>query len=179
VNRGLLEVILFTENASVPVLDTANICVPDDPMSTLPKEIDVGDREIVDGFAWLKEPIMEMVDGLPGALWKMDNVEGPLSPALPVGVNVTVMVPAAPGASVRLVGETVNMKKLEVMRLTKSVSLPTLEIVSRFTPDDPEATSPNDSEVEESEMAEAVPVPDSDTVDGLPVALWERANVPV
>ena len=46
-----------------------------------------------------------------------------------VGVKVTVTVPAAPAARLRLDGETVNRALLEVMEPTERIALPVLETV--------------------------------------------------
>jgi hypothetical protein len=53
---------------------------------------------------------------------------------------------------------------------TTSVASPVLEMVSFWEPDEPTVTAPKARE-DETEMDGAVPVPLSDTLVGLPVAL--------
>lgn len=70
---------------------------------------------------------------------------------------------------------------LEVMEPTESAAVPVLETVIVCVPDAPTVTLSKASEVEDREIAGAggaTPVPDRETVDGLPAALWERVNVP-
>ena len=62
-NCGLLEVIEFTENAAVPMLDTVNIRVADDPTGMSPNEREVADREMASSV-----PDSDTVEGLSGAL---------------------------------------------------------------------------------------------------------------
>ena len=57
-----------------------------------------------------------------------------------------------------------------VMSDTTSVASPVLEMVSFWEPDEPTVTAPKARE-DETEMDGAVPVPLSDTLVGLPVAL--------
>lgn len=147
----------------------------EEPTWTLPKDHEAGDRE---SAAPVPVPARETVEGLPAALW--GSVKVPDCAPVVVGANETVMLPVALVARLRLEGETVNCALLEVMEPTESVPVPVLVTVNACVPDDPTVTFPKESEVKDREMAGLlVPVPDRETVDGLPVPLWGIDNVPV
>ena len=98
-------VIPVTLNATLPVLPTLNVAVPDDPTFTLPVE-SAGVESEIPTVVWTV-PLNVKAEGLPAALWAIDNVAD-LAP-VDVGENVTVTTCAsAPAFTVNVAGLTVN-----------------------------------------------------------------------
>ncbi len=124
-NIELLEVMLLMDSVALPVLVMLRKSWLDDPTAMLSNDSEVEDSERTGP---VPVPDRETVDGLPAALWEMDSVPD-LAPVV-VGAKVTVTVPEAPAARLRIVGESVNMALLEVMPPTESVPVPVLVIVS-------------------------------------------------
>ena len=106
VKTASLDVMLLTVRADPPVLVMVNVCVPDCPMVTLPKERVVGLTLMAGGCA-VALPVRDTFDGLLDALCAIDRAAD-LVPA-DVGVKVTVTAWGDPlAAMVKVVGETVN-----------------------------------------------------------------------
>lgn len=123
-------------------------------------------------------PLKEIVEGAPAALWRMDR-EVDFAPA-ETGANVTVIVWPPPEAIVAVVGDTVNCEAsvpVNIIPATDKLALPVLLIVNVFCDVAPTFVLSIASEVVErliagaGEGGVAVPLPVSETDDGLPDAL--------
>ena len=172
-NEPLSELMLLTDSVALPVLVTPRFSCPADPTAMPPNDSEV---EVRERTGPVPVPFRETVAGLPAAL--LGRVRLVFWEPVAVGVKVTVTLPDAPVARVRVVGDTANMALPEVMVPTDSVPAPVLVIVKDCWAEDPVVTTPKNREAGEREMPATVLVPNRETEEGLPEALCEIDRVP-
>lgn len=170
-NSAELDEMLSITKGAVPLFFSQTNRSEVVPLSISPKS-----RALLESESNAPIPVADKdtVVGLPDTLWTMERV-AVFVPA-EVGAKVTVTTcAAAPTLTVKVVGETVNCEAsvpLTVTPVTRKVALPVFDTVKIFCEIDPTfVLSITMDESDKFMLGTPTPVPASDIVEELPVAL--------
>ena len=176
VNAASLDWMEVTERTALPVLEMVSVNAFDFPISTFPNASVEGEM-FGGGGAVTPVPLRDTAVGLPAASCEIVSVAD-FDPAA-VGRKVTVTTWPLPGLTVKVVDETVKAGSDDVMPVTRRSASPVLDTVKDCWPEALTCTSPNPRVFAERVRAGTVPLPLTDTVEGLPGASCASVSVAV